>query len=113
MATHESTAAHGAAGAIKGISLEREAGAGASALRVAIVHAKWNKTIIDALVGGAISELKALGVTDANIDVIPVRREGSRSSAGGGSGSAEIVRNSRWNRRKCASVAASRLLWFL
>lgn len=40
-----------------------------SALRVAIVHARWNKSIIDALLEGAITKLKERGVTDNNIVV--------------------------------------------
>jgi len=38
-----------------------------SALRVAIVHARWNKTIIDALVAGAVAKLKERGVKESNI----------------------------------------------
>jgi 6,7-dimethyl-8-ribityllumazine synthase len=38
-----------------------------SPLRIAIVHARWNKVIIDALVAGAISKLKACGVKESNI----------------------------------------------
>ncbi|KAF8633853.1 hypothetical protein AX15_001224 [Amanita polypyramis BW_CC] len=38
-----------------------------ASLRIAIVHARWNKIIIDALVAGAISKLKACGVKEANI----------------------------------------------
>ncbi|EPQ57948.1 Lumazine synthase [Gloeophyllum trabeum ATCC 11539] len=40
-----------------------------SALRVAIVHARWNKTVIDALLAGAIAKLKSLGVKEHNIVV--------------------------------------------
>ncbi|KAG0694322.1 6,7-dimethyl-8-ribityllumazine synthase [Suillus ampliporus] len=40
-----------------------------SSLRVAIVHARWNKTVIDALLAGTISKLKACGVKDSNIIV--------------------------------------------
>lgn len=40
-----------------------------SALRVAIVHARWNKTVIDALVAGAVSKLKERGVKQSNIVV--------------------------------------------
>jgi 6,7-dimethyl-8-ribityllumazine synthase len=38
-----------------------------SSLRVAIVHARWNTPIIDALVGGAKKQLIAAGVTEDNI----------------------------------------------
>ncbi|KAF9484707.1 Lumazine synthase [Pholiota conissans] len=40
-----------------------------SDLRVAIVHARWNKSIIDSLVAGAISKLKESGVKEGNIVV--------------------------------------------
>ncbi|KIK58151.1 hypothetical protein GYMLUDRAFT_171352 [Collybiopsis luxurians FD-317 M1] len=40
-----------------------------SSLRVAIVHARWNKTIIDALVTGALKKLKEAGVKENNIVV--------------------------------------------
>jgi 6,7-dimethyl-8-ribityllumazine synthase len=40
-----------------------------SPLRIAIVHARWNKTVIDSLVNGAISKLKERGVKDSNIVV--------------------------------------------
>ncbi len=40
-----------------------------SALRVAIVHARWNTTIIDALVSGAKKSLTASGVKSENIVV--------------------------------------------
>ncbi|KAI0748490.1 Lumazine synthase [Daedaleopsis nitida] len=40
-----------------------------SPLRVAIVHSRWNKTVIDALVAGTIAKLKATGVKDSNIVV--------------------------------------------
>ncbi|KAG1903892.1 6,7-dimethyl-8-ribityllumazine synthase [Suillus fuscotomentosus] len=40
-----------------------------SSLRIAIVHARWNKTVIDSLVAGAINKLKACGVKDSNIIV--------------------------------------------
>ncbi|KAJ5408271.1 hypothetical protein N7509_002154 [Penicillium cosmopolitanum] len=38
-------------------------------LRVAIVHARWNEKIIDALVAGAKKQLLAAGVTEENITV--------------------------------------------
>lgn len=38
-----------------------------SALRIAIVHARWNKEVIDALLAGAIAKLKERGVKDSNI----------------------------------------------
>ncbi|KAJ5585337.1 uncharacterized protein N7459_005137 [Penicillium hispanicum] len=40
-----------------------------SGLRVAIVHARWNATIIDSLVAGAKKSLAAAGVTEDNITV--------------------------------------------
>ncbi|CAE6490551.1 unnamed protein product [Rhizoctonia solani] len=40
-----------------------------SNLRVAIVHARWNKTVIDALVTGAVEKLKERGVKESNIVV--------------------------------------------
>lgn len=38
-----------------------------SSLRVAIVHARWNKPVIEALVAGAVAKLKERGVKDNNI----------------------------------------------
>ncbi|KAF9068294.1 dimethylribityllumazine synthase [Rhodocollybia butyracea] len=38
-------------------------------LRIAIVHARWNKVIIDALVAGALKKLKEAGVKESNIVV--------------------------------------------
>lgn len=38
-----------------------------SNLRVAIVHARWNKAIIDSLVAGAVGKLKERGVKESNI----------------------------------------------
>ncbi|PSR77638.1 hypothetical protein PHLCEN_2v7828 [Hermanssonia centrifuga] len=40
-----------------------------SPLRVAIVHSRWNKEVIDALVAGTISKLKEQGVKEHNIIV--------------------------------------------
>ncbi|KAE9397383.1 6,7-dimetjyl-8-ribityllumazine synthase [Gymnopus androsaceus JB14] len=40
-----------------------------SSLRIAIVHARWNKVIIDALVTGALTKLKEAGVKESNIVV--------------------------------------------
>ena len=40
-----------------------------SPLRIAIVHSRWNKSVIDALVAGTIAKLKATGVKDTNIVV--------------------------------------------
>jgi 6,7-dimethyl-8-ribityllumazine synthase len=53
---------------IKGISQSDNRFDG-SPLRVAIVHARWNKAVIDALVVGAIAKLKERGVKDSNIVV--------------------------------------------
>ena len=38
-----------------------------SSLRIAIVHSRWNKTVIDALVSGTVATLKAQGVKESNI----------------------------------------------
>lgn len=38
-----------------------------SNLRIAIVHARWNKSVIDSLVAGAVAKLKASGVKESNI----------------------------------------------
>lgn len=38
-----------------------------SALRIAIVHARWNEKIIEGLVDGAVTKLKERGVKDSNI----------------------------------------------
>lgn len=38
-----------------------------SSLRVAIVHARWNKAVIEALVAGAVAKLKERGVKESNI----------------------------------------------
>jgi len=51
---------------IKGIS-QTEVAHDGSSLRVAIVHARWNKVIIDSLIAGAIAKLKERGVKDNNI----------------------------------------------
>ncbi|TFK30091.1 dimethylribityllumazine synthase [Coprinopsis marcescibilis] len=40
-----------------------------SSLRVAIVHARWNKIVIDALLSGTINKLKEFGVKEHNIIV--------------------------------------------
>ncbi|KAG6862086.1 hypothetical protein C0995_007216 [Termitomyces sp. Mi166 len=50
---------------IKGISAAPQLDG--SNLRVAIVHARWNKTVIDALLAGAIAKLKERGVKESNI----------------------------------------------
>ncbi|KAG7092928.1 hypothetical protein E1B28_009233 [Marasmius oreades] len=54
--------------AIKGIS-QPQLKLDGSPLRIAIVHARWNKTIIDALVQGAVTKLKENGVKESNITV--------------------------------------------
>lgn len=51
---------------IKGPSTSQYDG---SSLRIAIVHARWNKVVIEALVAGAISKLRESGVKDTNIVV--------------------------------------------
>ncbi|KZT69761.1 Lumazine synthase [Daedalea quercina L-15889] len=38
-----------------------------SILRIAIVHSRWNKTVIDALVEGTVIKLKEQGVKESNI----------------------------------------------
>ncbi|PFH54137.1 hypothetical protein AMATHDRAFT_428 [Amanita thiersii Skay4041] len=38
-----------------------------SALRIAIVHARWNKVVVDALIAGAVDKLKTCGVKEENI----------------------------------------------
>ncbi|KAI0030833.1 dimethylribityllumazine synthase [Vararia minispora EC-137] len=38
-----------------------------SQLRIAIVHARWNREVIDALVAGAVATLKEHGVKESNI----------------------------------------------
>jgi 6,7-dimethyl-8-ribityllumazine synthase len=40
-----------------------------SSLRIAIVHARWNKLVIEALVAGAVSKLKERGVKETNITI--------------------------------------------
>ncbi|KAF7295585.1 MFS general substrate transporter [Mycena indigotica] len=40
-----------------------------SLLRVAIVHARWNATVIDSLLKGCVEKLKASGVKESNIIV--------------------------------------------
>lgn len=40
-----------------------------SALRIAIVHSRWNKSVIDALIKGAKRKLKEYKVRDENIIV--------------------------------------------
>ncbi|KAK7693979.1 hypothetical protein QCA50_003554 [Cerrena zonata] len=40
-----------------------------SGLRIAIVHSRWNKSVIDALVQGTIASLKKHGVKDSNIAI--------------------------------------------
>jgi 6,7-dimethyl-8-ribityllumazine synthase len=53
---------------IKGITFS-ESSLDGSSLRIAIVHARWNKPITDALLQGAIFKLKASGVKESNIVV--------------------------------------------
>jgi 6,7-dimethyl-8-ribityllumazine synthase len=54
--------------AIKGVDTTAPAIDG-SALRIGIVHARWNKEVIDALVTGALTKLAERGVKDENIVV--------------------------------------------
>ncbi|KAF7337927.1 6,7-dimethyl-8-ribityllumazine synthase [Mycena venus] len=51
---------------IKGLS-ESSVQYDGSTLRVAIVHARWNAKVIDALVAGAVAKLKERGVKESNI----------------------------------------------
>lgn len=53
---------------VKGLS-ESDVKYDGSPLRIAIVHARWNKTVIEALVAGTIAKLKERGVKDSNIIV--------------------------------------------
>ena len=53
---------------IKGVSPPETNYNGAN-LRIAIVHARWNKPVIDALVSGAFNVLKERGVKEGNIVV--------------------------------------------
>lgn len=53
---------------VKGLEPNAEVFDG-SKLRIGIVHARWNKTIIDALVQGTISTLKEKGVLEKDIVV--------------------------------------------
>lgn len=53
---------------IKGISFS-ESSLDGSSLRIAIVHARWNKPVIDALLKGSVTKLKAVGVKESNIVV--------------------------------------------
>lgn len=43
-----------------------------SKLRIGIIHARWNRVIIDSLVNGAIDRLVGFGVKEKNIVVISV-----------------------------------------
>lgn len=38
-----------------------------SGLRIAIVHSRWNKYVVDSLVAGAVAKLKESGVREQNI----------------------------------------------
>ncbi|KAJ7766743.1 6,7-dimethyl-8-ribityllumazine synthase [Mycena metata] len=51
---------------IKGLS-ESSVQYDGSNLRVAIVHARWNAKVVDALIAGAVAKLKERGVKDSNI----------------------------------------------
>lgn len=51
---------------IKGPSASQHDG---SELRIAIVHARWNKTVVDALVDGAVTKLRECGVKEKNLVV--------------------------------------------
>lgn len=51
---------------LKGPTPQQHEGAG---LRVAIIHARWNSTVIEPLVAGAKEKLLASGVKESNIVV--------------------------------------------
>lgn len=51
---------------LKGPTTQQHDGSG---LRIAIVHARWNSTVIEPLVAGAKEKLLASGVKEANIVV--------------------------------------------
>lgn len=51
---------------LKGPTPQQHEGAG---LRVAIIHARWNSTVIEPLVAGAKEKLLASGVQESNIVV--------------------------------------------
>lgn len=58
---------------IKGPAAAPTSFPGAEGLRVGIVHARWNKEVIDALVKGAIESISKAGVPTENIliDSVP------------------------------------------
>jgi len=53
---------------IKGVA-SSEVSYDGSDLRVGIVHARWNKEIIEALLEGAVTKLKERGVKEHNITI--------------------------------------------
>lgn len=53
---------------VKGLEVNPESFDG-SKLRIGIVHARWNKSVIEALVNGAVATLKSRGVLEQNIVV--------------------------------------------
>lgn len=53
---------------IKGLSASQVNYDGSN-LRIAIVHARWNTAVIEALVAGAVAKLKEKGVKESNIVV--------------------------------------------
>ena len=52
--------------AIKGPTPEQHDGSG---LRIGIVHARWNSSIIEPLLAGTVEKLRACGVPESNIVV--------------------------------------------
>ncbi|WFD41657.1 6,7-dimethyl-8-ribityllumazine synthase [Malassezia psittaci] len=56
-------------GSIKGPAPAPTSFPGANKLRIGIVHARWNKQIIDALVAGAVQSLEKAGVPTDNIKI--------------------------------------------
>lgn len=88
--------------AIKGPGKPQEHFDGSN-LRIAIVHARWNRKIIDALLAGAIAKLKERGVPESNITIqtVPGSFElpfacskviaGSRVVHSGGSGGSDLL----------------------
>ena len=51
---------------IKGPTPEQHGGSG---LRIGIVHARWNTSIIEPLLTGTVEKLRACGVAESNIVV--------------------------------------------
>jgi 6,7-dimethyl-8-ribityllumazine synthase len=104
---------------LKGPTPEQHDG---SSLRIGIIHARWNSTIIEPLVAGAKAKLLASGVKESNIVVqscpgswelpIAVQRLFSASqiqstSAGGGPSAADLLASSTTDLSSLSSSAAA------